>query len=133
MFNFKTLLASILVIIFTISANAALNSDSTCIGSQVPGQGEWTMTCDTTPIVGVGVCSSDTDEIGETADMIVTTGDPDKNLYCWCKMNMPESSPYVYANGYGTAELCLDYCANLCVLFAGEDASFRSRLFSNFQ
>ena len=140
----KTLIiGAILCAITTTSAHAvtkcvALNgSNTTCTtpaSATQTGSPEWTATCTTngvsTPISGIGACSSTSGRtIGQTATEI-TTASSGSNKNCWCKMTSPAvSSRWVYYAQFASTDSCLWGCAQGCADYLKEYASFRTGLF----
>ena len=116
----------------------ALNSSSTtCISSsgQYENRADWAATCTTngvsTPISGIGICSSTSgSSIGQTATELDTSSSDD-NKYCWCKMTSPAVSRGVFTNLRPSAGLCAKYCAYDCATRVQSSAAFRSALFGS--
>ena len=115
----------------------ALNSSSTTCtsnGNSYRNKTDWASTCTTnrvsTPISGIGICSStDGGSMGATATELSTSGD---NKYCWCKMTSPAvSSRWVFAysgtSADGCARMCAHYCADRVQLYD----TLRSALFGS--
>ena len=132
---------AIFCVVTTTSVHAvtkcvALNSSSTtCTSddSQNTGHPEWDATCTTngvsTPISGIGVCSSKSgSSIGQTATELATSSTSGANKYCWCKMISPVVSKWVYTYSFAnSSDSCPAACSRYLVLHDG----FKEALFSN--
>ena len=112
----------------------ALNSSTTCTSSpsSYTGHTDWAATCTTngvsTPISGIGICSSTSgSSVGQTATELSTSDD---NKHCWCKMTSPAvSSRWVYYAQFASTDSCVWGCAQGCADYLEEYASFRTGLF----
>ena len=136
---------AIFCVVTTTSVHAvtkcvALNSSSTTCtsdASQNTGHPEWNATCTTngvsTPISGIGVCSSTSgSSIGQTATELATSSTSGANKYCWCKMISPAvSARWVFYARFGSVDSCVWGCAQGCADYLKEYASFRSGMFGS--
>ena len=116
----------------------ALNSSTTCTSnySAYRYHTDWAATCTTngvsTPISGIGICSSTTGEsYGETATELDTSSTTDDNKYCWCKMTSPAVSRWAFCSSSTSAGLCAQFCARYCARYVQERAALRSALFGS--
>ena len=117
----------------------ALNSSNTTCTSrynQYEYHIDWAATCTTngvsTPISGIGVCSSTTSSIyGETDVELDISSTVKVNVYCWCKMTSPAVSHWLFRYWEGSAEYCARNCANLCSTGVWNMADFRSAMFNS--
>ncbi len=113
----------------------ALNSSTTCTSdfSQYEYHTDWAATCTTngvsTPISGIGICSSTQGSGSQTATELDTSAISDDNEYCWCKMTSPAVSRWV------SSSYSLRYCDQACALYCASrvqaNAAFRSALFGS--
>ena len=117
----------------------ALNSSSTKCTSddtQYQGHTDWAATCTTngvsTPISGIGICSS-TKGASQytTATELDTSSTSDNNKYCWCKMTSPAVSRWVFRLSFTSAGFCARLCALNCAIGVRDFAAFRSALFGS--
>lgn len=115
----------------------ALNSSTTCDpGSitQYQNHTDWAATCTTngvsTPISGIGICSSTQGSGYQTATDLDTSSTADDNKYCWCRMISPAVSRWVYSSSPSN-QYCDRYCAHYCTLNLYVYAAFRSVLFGS--
>ena len=114
----------------------ALNSSTTCTSSpsSYTGHTDWAATCTTngvsTPISGIGICSSTSgSSVGQTATELSTSDD---NKHCWCKMTSPAvSSRWVFSYSDTSAVFCAQSCAKFCAINVRNLAAFRSALFGS--
>ena len=120
------IIAGLVSVIMTPPASAvtkcvALNgSDTRC--TTAPAQYEyhtdWAATCTTngvsTPISGIGICSSTQGSGLQTATELDTSSNTDENKHCWCKMTSPAVSPWVFAYTPTDAAACFQLCARRC-------------------
>ena len=113
----------------------ALNSSTTCTSSpsSYTGYTDWAATCTTngvsTPISGIGICSSTSgSSIGQTATKLSTSDD---NKHCWCKMTSPAVSRWVYNYSDASAGFCAQSCAKFCANYIQRYANLRSALFGS--
>lgn len=95
---------------------------------------DWTATCTTygvsTPISGIGICSSTQGSGYQTATDLDTSSTADDNKYCWCRMISPAVSRWVYSSSPSN-QYCDRYCAHYCTLNLYVYAAFRSVLFGS--
>ena len=134
---------AILCAITTTGAHAvtkcvALNSSTTCTSNYSAYQyhTDWAATCTTngvsTPISGIGVCSSTSgSSTGQTATELDTSSTIANNKYCWCKMTSPAVSRWVFPNVQAEADYCAQNCAFHCAHNVWASASVRSALFGS--
>ena len=140
----KILIAgAILCAITTTGAHAvtkcvALNSSSTTCASdhtQYQKRTDWAATCTTngvsTPISGIGICSTTRGTDHHTETLLYTSSTSDANNYCWCRMISPAVSRWVFAASYATTGSCAQYCAYACAAHVRDTAAFRSGLFGS--
>lgn len=119
----------------------ALNSSTTCTSNNTDYQyhTDWAATCTTngvsTPISGIGICSSTQGSVGQTATELDTSSTSDDNKYCWCKMTSPAVSRWVFFSSPPSAGMCAQHCADGCAYGCVSDvqffADFRSALFGS--
>ena len=115
----------------------AFNSSTTCTSddTQYQGHTDWAATCTTngvsTPISGIGICSSIRASQYATATELDTSSTPDDNKYCWCRMISPAVSRWVYRFSFTSAGLCARLCALNCAIAVRDFAVFRSALFGS--
>ena len=116
----------------------ALNSGTTCTSdySAYRGHIDWAGTCTTngvsTPISGIGICSSTAGASQfATATELDTSSTSDDNKNCWCKMTSPAVSRWVFYYLYSSAGSCAHGCAPNCALYFKVNAAFRSALFGS--
>ena len=139
----KILIAgAILCAITTTGAHAvtkcvALNSSTTCATdyTQYQKRTDWAATCTTngvsTPISGIGICSTTRGSDYQTATLLYTSSTSDANNYCWCRMISPAVSRWVFNSLHSTAGDCAHACALLCADIVRTSAAFRSALFGS--
>ena len=114
----------------------ALNSSTTCTidDSQYQYHTDWASTCTTygvsTPISGIGICSSTQGSGYQTATELDTSSTSDDNKYCWCRMISPAVSRWVFSSSPPNSS-CDRYCAEYCMTQLYFYAAFRSRLFGS--
>ena len=140
------LVGAMLCAITTTGAHAvtkcvALNSSTTCTSNynSYYNKTDWAATCTTngvsTPISGIGVCSSTSgSSIGQTATKLDTSSTADENMYCWCKMTSPAVSRWVFPQLWSavvTASDCSSLCAYSCAANVLTDASFMLAMFNS--
>ena len=116
----------------------ALNSSSTtCTSSPslYTRHTDWAATCTTngvsTPISGIGICTSTAGSGFQTATELDVSRTVDENRYCWCKMTSPAVSRWVFYSSSPAAGYCARDCANLCAYYVQRNAAFRSALFGS--
>ena len=115
----------------------ALNSSTTCRSndSLYHNHADWAATCTTngvsTPISGIGICSSTQGSGFQTATELDVSPTADENMHCWCKMTNPAVSRWVSASTSGEASGCAQYCASFCVNALEDFAGWRSVLFGS--
>ena len=127
----------------------ALNSSTTCRSNDslyqnhadwaatctTNGVADWAATCTTngvsTPISGIGICSSTQGSGFQTATELDVSPTADENMHCWCKMTSPAVSRWVSGSTDGTASGCAQYCASFCVSNLKDFAGWRSALFGS--
>ena len=116
----------------------ALNSNTTCTSdySQYQNHTDWAATCTTngvsTPISGIGICSSTSDSsTSQTATELDTSSTSDDNKYCWCRMISPAVSRWVFSNALSSGSYCAMNCANVCAHNVLIRAAFRTALFGS--
>ena len=115
----------------------ALNSSTTCTSDilQYDYHTDWAATCTTngvsTPISGIGICSSTQGSGFQTATELDVSPTADENMHCWCKMTNPAVSRWVSASTSGEASGCAQYCASFCVNALEDFAGWRSVLFGS--
>ena len=134
------IIAGLVSVIMTPPASAvtkcvALNSSTTCTSdfSQYEYHTDWAATCTTngvsTPISGIGICSSTQGSGSQTATELDTSAISDDNEYCWCKMTSPAVSRWV------SSSYSLRYCDQACALYCASrvqaNALFRSAMFGS--
>ena len=134
---------AILCAITTTGAQAvtkcvALNSSTTCTSNSNSyyNKTDWAATCTTngvsTPISGIGICSSTKDASQfATATELDTSSTSDDNTHCWCKMTSPAVSRWVFDRSYSLAGNCARPCAYRCAYLVQSNASFRSAMFGS--
>ena len=116
----------------------ALNSSTTCTSdaSSYYNKTDWAATCTTnggsTPISGIGICSS-TEDASQyaTATELDTSSTADENLNCWCKMTSPAVSRWVFYYSHTSAGDCTRFCVRNCAVRVRDNASFRSAMFGS--
>ena len=143
------LIASLICVTTNVPAYAvvkciSLSANHTCTFSNPQfaylRQPDWSVTCkrsanDTTGtnVTGIAICSNTIgNSVGQTAtDLDLSSSAIDMyNIYCWCKMNNPAVSRWVYANKYNTGATCANSCANRCAYSTG-NFSFKTSIFNN--
>ena len=139
----KILIAgAILCAITTTGAQAvtkcvALDGSTTCTSdySQYQYHTDWAATCTTngvsTPISGIGICSSTQGSGYQKATELDTSSTGDDNGYCWCKMTSPAVSRWVFSNALSSGSYCAMNCANVCAHNVLIRAAFRTALFGS--
>ena len=137
----KIILAgAVLCAITTTGAQAvtkcvALNSSTTCTSdyNQYQNQTDWAATCTTngvsTPISGIGICSSTQGSGHRTATELDTSSTNKGN--CWCKMTSPAVTLWVLHASLPSPAYCAQNCASACASAVQFNADFRSALFGN--
>lgn len=139
----KLIIAGLVCIITAPPAHAvtkcvALNSNTTCTSSstQCLNHTDWAATCTTngvsTPISGIGICSS-TEGASQyaTATELDTSYTDDDNKYCWCRMISPAVSRWVFNSSNTSAGSCAQMCAYRCAYHVHSNAACRSALFGS--
>ena len=115
----------------------ALNSSTTCTSSysQYQGHTDWAATCTTngvsTPISGIGICSSTQGSKYQTATELDTSSTADDNKYCWCRMISPAVSRWVFYHSTASSGFCAQGCARDCASGVRLNAAFGSALFGS--
>ena len=115
----------------------ALNSSTTCTSDdeQYEYHANWAATCTTngvsTPIIGIGICSSTRGSDYQTATELDTSETSDDNKYCWCRMISPAVSRWVFHSWHTKAGFCARMCASYCANRVRIIPSFRSVLFGS--
>ena len=115
----------------------ALNSSTTCTSnySSYTGHTDWAATCTTngvsTPISGIGVCSSTQVSGYQPATELDTSSTADENLNCWCKMTSPAVSRWVLGETHSSAGDCAQLCAYDCANYVQSDVYFRASMFGS--
>ena len=109
-----------------------LNASKNC-SFKSPGYytSDWTSTCSSVAVSGIGYCSSKDGGTRGTKSSSLTVSDTvEENKYCWCKMVSPAVSSWVFHIGTNTAAICARYCTYYCAsIFT--DSDFRSAMFSD--
>ena len=116
----------------------ALNSSTTCTSNETQylNHTDWAATCTTkgvsTPISGIGICSSTQVSGYQTATELDTSSTADDNKYCWCKMTSPAVSRWASISSHASAGDCARRCAYNCAHYVQSIMSFRFALFGSF-
>ena len=139
----KILIAgAILCAITTTGAQAvtkcvALDGSTTCTSdySQYQYHTDWAATCTTngvsTPISGIGICSSTQGSGYQKATELDTSSTGDDNGYCWCKMTSPAVTLWVLHASLPSPAYCAQNCASACASAVQSQSGFRSAMFSS--
>ena len=115
----------------------ALNSSTTCTSNETQylNHTDWDATCTTkgvsTPISGIGICSSTQVSGYQTATELDTSSTSDDNKYCWCKMTSPAVSRWASISSHTSAGDCARRCAYNCAHYVQSIMSFRFALFGS--
>ena len=117
---------------------ATLSSRATCTSSssqQYDYHTDWAATCTTngvsTPISGIGICSSTKGGMAATATELDISSTVDENLTCWCKMISPAVSRWVSGGSNTSASGCAQVCASFCAMAPQYYPIFKSVLFGS--
>ena len=121
----KIIIAGLVCIITAPPAPAvtkcvALNSSTTCEANYGLYQNhpDWSAICTTngvsTPISGIGVCSSTKGSSYQTATELDISSTADDNKYCWCRMISPAVSHWISATSFASNDECSQNCAYEC-------------------
>lgn len=116
----------------------ALDSTTTCTSAPNPydRHADWGASCTTgsttTAIKGIALCSDQNGQTQSSTSATISLGTAVDNKYCWCKMESPAVSLWVYDSSGSTADECMRYCAVSCALdvIDPNKPTFRSALFS---
>ncbi len=131
------LVGAILCAITTTGAHAvtkcvALNSSTTCTSTTDSyNTVDWGTTCITNNkrvnITGIGGCGTNYLEGGniQVIDKLETSDTSNANIYCWCKMTSPATTPWISAASYSSVGTCLRNCAHTCTTSFDNDSIFR--------
>ena len=123
----KIIIAGLVCIITAPPASAvtkcvALGSSTTCEANYGLYQNhpDWSAICTTngvsTPIKGIGVCSSTEGSSAyyATATELEMSSTADNNKYCWCRMISPAVSHWISATSFASNDECSQNCAYEC-------------------
>jgi hypothetical protein len=68
----------------------------------------------------------------DTSGTYAVQGNPSTSSgqYCWCALNSPALSAYVFLYGVSAASSCSQGCANGCAYYTLHNSDFRSALFN---
>ena len=110
----------------------ALNSSTTCTSTTDSyNTVDWGTTCITNNkrvnITGIGGCGTNYLEGGniQVIDKLETSDTSNANIYCWCKMTSPATTPWISAASYSSVGTCLRNCAHTCTTSFDNDSIFR--------
>ncbi len=97
---------------------------------------EWNTTFPYGTVWGIATCittpsSSPTDNLIDTDTGDVVTGGERTGKYCWCQMNHPVKSRWVFRGAYGSVGECRSDCAYYCGHIVQSHSSFRRSVFGS--
>ncbi len=97
---------------------------------------EWSTTFPYGTVFGIATCittpsSSPTDNLIDTDTGDVVTGGERTGKYCWCQMNHPVKSRWVFRGAYGSVDDCRSDCANNCGFYVRHYSGFRGSVFGS--
>ncbi|MBO4683104.1 MAG: hypothetical protein J5611_00795 [Alphaproteobacteria bacterium] len=90
----------------------------------------WSATFPNYTITGNAACN----EISGTANTVNTalyTTAGDQGTYCWCQMQTPLSSYWVFLDTYGTDSACASGCAGACATAIQSNATYRTAILNS--
>lgn len=127
-------------------ANGTCGADTlSYLGADKNKSGKWGVVFPYGDISGISVCSAEsvfymgtaTDAQNATLDSEYAAAQAGvgesalatNRLGCWCKMENPAASPWMYIGYYDNSSNCAPYCASTCSSRAASNVTFRRGLF----
>lgn len=135
------LLFAVMVVSIAVAMQAGISGQITCKSANATDYEyttDWGAECqvdgDEISIKGIGFCSNQLGQHYETQDSISTSYDPNEHNYCWCRVIIPEVSPWVFLFDYSSegAGDCAHFCASECANHVWNNPDFLTALFSEF-